>query len=85
VVLKKKVDWRTIKQAKNIMMPKEQDIPTGLHRFPHGGLNLTKGPIGKEEDEDETKESEMDNDSDGTRPHKVKYNSGAQEGSEGVA
>jgi hypothetical protein len=71
VVLKKKVDWRTIKQAKNITMLKEQDIPTGVLRFPHGGLNLIKGLMGKEEEEDDTEESEEDNDSDGTRPYKV--------------
>jgi hypothetical protein len=40
-------------------------------RFPHKGLNLIKGPIGKEEENDDTEESEEDNDSDGTRPHKV--------------
>jgi hypothetical protein len=52
VVLKKKVDWRTKKQAKNITMPKEPDIPTGVLRFPHGVLNLTKRLVGKEEEED---------------------------------
>jgi hypothetical protein len=71
VVLKKKVDWGTIKQAKNITMLEEQDIPTGVLRFPHRGLNLTKGPIMKEEEDDNTKESEKGNDSDGTCPHKV--------------
>jgi hypothetical protein len=44
VVLKKKVDWRTIKQAKNITMPKEQDIPMGVLKLSHEGLNLSKGP-----------------------------------------
>jgi hypothetical protein len=63
VVLKKKVDWHTIKQAKNITMPEEPDIPTGVLRFPNGGLNFTKVIVGKEE--------EKDNDSDGTRPYKV--------------
>jgi hypothetical protein len=71
VVLKKKVDWRTIKQAKNITMPEEQDIPTGVLRFPHGGLNLTKGLMGKEKEEDNTEEFEEDNNSDGTCPHKM--------------
>jgi hypothetical protein len=71
VVLKKKVDWRTIKQAKNITMPEEPDIPTGVLRFPNGGLNSTKVIVGKEEEEDNTKESEEDNDSDGIHPHKV--------------
>jgi hypothetical protein len=46
VVLKEKVDWNTIKQAKNITMPEEPDIPTGVLRFPHGGLNLTKVIVG---------------------------------------
>jgi hypothetical protein len=46
-------------------MPEEPDIPTGVLRFPHGGLNLTKVLVDKEE------ESEEDNDSDGTCPHKV--------------
>jgi hypothetical protein len=71
VVLKKKVDLPTIKQAKNIMMPKEQDIPTEVLRFPHGGLNISKGLIGKVEEEDDTEETEEDNDSNGTRPTKV--------------
>jgi hypothetical protein len=71
VVLKKKVDWRTIKQAKNITMLEEPDIPTGVLRFPNGGLNFTKVIVAKEEEEDNTEESEEDNDSDGTRPHKV--------------
>jgi hypothetical protein len=71
VVLKKKVDWRTIKQAKNITMPEEQDIPMGMLGFFHGGLNLSKGPIGKVEEEDDTEESEEDNDSNGTRATKV--------------
>ena len=71
VVLKKKVDWRTIKQAKNITMPKEPDIPTGVLRFPKGSLNFTKVIVGKEEEEDNTKEFEEDNDSDGIHPHKV--------------
>jgi hypothetical protein len=74
VVLKKKVDWSTIKQAKNIRMPEEPeepDIPTGVLRFPHGGLNFTKVIVGKEEEEDNTEESKEDNDSDGTHPHKV--------------
>jgi hypothetical protein len=47
-------------------MPEEPDIPTGVLRFPHGGLNLTKVLVDKEEEE-----SEEDNDSDGTCPHKV--------------
>jgi hypothetical protein len=71
VVLKEKVDWNTIKQAKNITMPEEPDIPTGVLRFPHGGLNLTKVIVGKEEEEDNTWDFEEDNDSDGTRLHKV--------------
>jgi hypothetical protein len=71
VVLKKKVDWCTIKQAKNIIMLKEHDIPTGVLRFPYGGLNLTKGLMGKEEEEDNMEESEEDNDSDRTHLHKV--------------
>jgi hypothetical protein len=48
VVLKKKVDWRTIKQAKNIMMPEEPNILTGVLRFLHEGLNLIKGLVDKE-------------------------------------
>jgi hypothetical protein len=71
VVLKKKVDWRTIKQAKNITMLEEPDIPTRVLRFPHGGLNFTKVIVGKEEEEDNTEESEEDNDSNRTHPHKV--------------
>jgi hypothetical protein len=71
VVLKKKVDWRTIKQAKNITMPKEQDIPMGVLKLSHEGLNLSKGPLDKEEEEDDSKESKEDNDSNGTRPTKV--------------
>jgi hypothetical protein len=68
LVLKKMVDWRTIKQAKNIMIPEEQDIPRGVLRFPHGGLNLLRPPIGQDAEEDDTEASEEDNDSDGTRP-----------------
>ena len=64
------MDWHTIKQAKNIMMPKEADIPTRMLGFPHRGLNLTKGLIGKDKEEDNTEEFEEDN-SNGTRPHKV--------------
>jgi hypothetical protein len=71
VVLKNKVDWHTIKQAKNITMPEEPDIPTGVLRFPNGGLNFTKVIVDKEKEEDNTKGSEEDNDSDGTRSHKV--------------
>jgi hypothetical protein len=71
VVLKKKVDWHTIKQAKNITIPKQPDIPTGVLKFPHGRLNLTNVIVGKEEEKDNTEESEEDNDSDGTRPNKV--------------
>jgi hypothetical protein len=52
-------------------MPEEPDIPTGVLRFPNGGLNFTKVIVGKEEEEDNTKESEEDNDSNGTRSHKV--------------
>jgi hypothetical protein len=52
-------------------MPEEPDIPTGVLRFPHGGLNLTKVLVDKEEEENNTEESEEDNDSDGTCPHKV--------------
>jgi hypothetical protein len=46
----------------------------GVLRFLHGGLNLSKGPIGKEKEEDEsddTEESEEDNDSNETHPTKV--------------
>ena len=71
VVLKKRVDWYTIKQAKNITMPEESDIPIGVLRFPKGGLNFTKVIVGNEVEEDNTKESEEDNDSDGTHLHKV--------------
>jgi hypothetical protein len=46
LVLKKTVDWRTIKQAKNITILEEQDIPRRTLRFPHGGLNLLRPPIG---------------------------------------
>jgi hypothetical protein len=52
-------------------MPTEQGIPTTVLRFPQGGLNLTKEPIGKEEEEANTEESEEDKDSNGTCPHKV--------------
>ena len=48
MVLKKKVDWRTIKQAKNVLMPEELDIPTRVLMFLYGGLNLTKGLVDKE-------------------------------------
>jgi hypothetical protein len=51
----------------------------GVLRFLHGGLNLSKGPIGKEKEEDEsddTEESEEDNDSDGTHPTKVNITPG---------
>jgi hypothetical protein len=70
-VILKKVDWRTIKQAKNITMSEEQDIPMEVLWFPYGGLNLTKGLMGKEEEEDDTEESEEDNDSNGTCSHKL--------------
>jgi hypothetical protein len=69
--VKKKVDWCTIKQGKNITMLEEQDIPTGVLKFPYGGLNLLKGPIDNEEEDDNMEESKEDNDSDGTRPTKV--------------
>jgi hypothetical protein len=71
LVLKMNVDWHTIKQAKNITMLEEQDISMEVLRFLHRGLNLSKGPLGKEEEENDTKESEEDNDSDGTRSTKV--------------
>jgi hypothetical protein len=71
VVLKKKVDWRIIKQAKIIMMPKEEDIPTRVLSYPHGSLNLSKGSISKEEGVDDTEEFEEDNDFDGTSPTKM--------------
>jgi hypothetical protein len=70
------VDWHTIKQAKNIKMPEEQDIATRVLRFPHGGLNLTKGPTRKEKEKDDTEESKDDNDCDGTHPHKVNTSPG---------
>jgi hypothetical protein len=57
--------------SQNITMPEEPDIPTGVLRFPYGGLNLTKGLVGKEEEEDNTEESDENNDSNGTRLHKV--------------
>ena len=60
-----------IKQAKNITMPKEPDIPMGVLRFPNRGLNFTKVILSKEEEEDKIEESKEDNNSDGTRPHKV--------------
>ena len=71
MVLKKKVDWCTIKQAKNIMMPEEPNIPIGVLRFPKGGLNFTKVIVGKEKEEDNIEEFEEDNDSNGTCPHKM--------------
>jgi hypothetical protein len=46
LVLKKTVDWRTTKQAKNITIPEEQDIPRGVLRFLHGSLNLLRPPVG---------------------------------------
>jgi hypothetical protein len=52
-------------------MLEEQDIPMGVLKFPHGGLNLSKGLMGKEKEEDNTEDSEEDNDSDGTRLHNV--------------
>jgi hypothetical protein len=78
VVLKKKVNWHTIKQANNITMLEEEDIPRGVLRLLHGGLNLSRGQIGKEE-EDNTKESEEDNNSDGTHPNKVNTVPGPKE------
>jgi hypothetical protein len=47
LVLKKTVDWCTIKQAKNITIPEEQDIPRGVLRFPHGGLNLLRPQLAR--------------------------------------
>ena len=70
VILKKKVDWCTIKQSKNITMPEKPDIPTGVLRFPNGSLNITKVIVGKKEEEDNTEESEEENDPDGTHPTK---------------
>jgi hypothetical protein len=67
-VLKKMVDWHTIKQAKNITIPEEQDIPRGVFRFPHGGLNLLRPLVGQDAEEDDTEASKEDNDSDGTHP-----------------
>jgi hypothetical protein len=66
VVVKKKVYWHTIKQAKNFTMPEEQDIPRGVLKFSNGGLYLPRKQTGNEEEEDNTKESEEDNDSIGT-------------------
>jgi hypothetical protein len=67
----KKVDWRTIKKTKKITMPEEQDIPKGVLMFPHRGLNLIKGLMGKEEEQDDMKKSVEDNDSNGIHPQKV--------------
>jgi hypothetical protein len=71
VILKKKVDWCTIKQAKIITMPEEQDIPTRVFRSLYKRLNLSKGPISQEEEEDDTEEFKEDIDSDGTRLTKM--------------
>jgi hypothetical protein len=71
LVLKKTVDWCTIKQAKNIMIPEEQDIPRGVLRFLHGGLNLLRPPVGQDAEEDDTEASEEDNNSDGTRTNRA--------------
>jgi hypothetical protein len=68
LVLKKMVDWRTIKQAKNITMPEEQDRPRRVLMFPHSGLNLLRPPVGQDIEEDDPEASEEDNDSDGTHP-----------------
>jgi hypothetical protein len=50
-------------------MLEEQDIPTVVLRLPHGGLNLSRGKIGKEEEEDDMEEFEEGNNSDRTRPN----------------
>jgi hypothetical protein len=71
LVLKKRVDWLTIKQAKNITIPEEQDIPRGVLRFLHGGLNLLRPPVGQDAEEDDTEASEEDNNSDGTRTNRA--------------
>lgn len=52
-------------------MSKKQDIPMAVLKLPHGGLNLLKGPLDKEEEEDNSKESKEDNDSNETYPTKV--------------
>jgi hypothetical protein len=70
-VLKKMVDWHTIKQAKNITILQEQDIPRGVLRFAHGGLNLLRPPVGQDAEEDDKEASKQDNDSDGTRPNRA--------------
>jgi hypothetical protein len=71
LVLKKLGDWPKIKQAKNIMMPKEQDVPRRVLNFPNEGLNVSREQTGKEEEEDDTKKSEEDNNFNGTRLNKV--------------
>jgi hypothetical protein len=85
VVLKNKADWCIIKQAKNIMMPEEKDIPTGVLRFPHGGLNLSKGPISKEEVEDDKRGVRGRQQLRRDPSNQSDYIAGAQEGSQGVA
>jgi hypothetical protein len=70
LVLKKTVDWRTIKQA-YISILEEQDIPRGVLRFPHGGLNLLRPPVGQDAEEDDTEAFEEDNNSDGTHTNRA--------------
>ena len=53
------------------MMLEEQDIPMEVLRLPHGGLNFSRGKIGKEEEEDNTKEFEEGNNFDRTHSNKV--------------
>ena len=68
LVLKKMVDWCTIKQAKNITILEVQDIPRRALKFPHGGLNLLRFPVGQDAKVDDTEAFEEDNDFDGIRP-----------------
>ena len=68
VVLKKEVDWSTIKESTYVSRPENGSIPRGVLKFPEGGL----GPIRKDAQdkstiEISTSESEEDSNSDGAR------------------
>jgi len=72
VVLKKEVDWTTIKESLYVQRPKVGLIPRGVLKFPEGGLGpIRSDPHNKDTVTPHTDESEEDNDSDGTRAPRV--------------
>lgn len=71
LVLKKVVNWHTIKHVKNTTISKIQDIPRAVFISLDGGLNPLREKFGNKEENDDLEESKEDNDFDRSCLRKV--------------